>query len=231
MAGRVAVIGAGSWGTTVASLVSSNSSTILWARSPDLAERLTADRCNQAYLPDIALPDGLEATADLEFAGEGAELVIMAVPSHGFRAVLAQLAPSISPGTPVISLTKGLEQGSHRRMTQVVAELLPGSPAGVLTGPNLAAEVIVGQPTASVVALADQELVEWVQELLDLPPLPGVHQHRRRGLRDRRGAEERAGHRLGHLRRPGIRRQHPRRRSSRGAWPRWPAWASSWVGP
>ncbi|MGA7417159.1 MAG: NAD(P)H-dependent glycerol-3-phosphate dehydrogenase [Acidimicrobiales bacterium] len=169
MAGRVAVIGAGSWGTTVASLVSSNTSTILWARSPDLAERLTADRCNQAYLPDIALPDGLEATADLEFAGEGAELVIMAVPSHGFRAVLAQLAPSISPGTPVISLTKGLEQGSHRRMTQVVAELLPGSPAGVLTGPNLASEVIVGQPTASVVALADQELVEWVQELLISP--------------------------------------------------------------
>jgi glycerol-3-phosphate dehydrogenase (NAD(P)+) len=149
--------------------VSSNTSTILWARSPDLVERLRADRCNQTYLPDVRLPEGLEATADLGAAVSGAELVIMAVPSHGFRAVLADLAPSVTAGTPVISLTKGLEQGSYRRMTQVVSELLPDSPAGVLTGPNLASEVIAGQPTASVVALADQVLVEWVQELLISP--------------------------------------------------------------
>ena len=153
----------------MASLVSSNTSTILWARSPDLVERLRSDRRNEAYLPDVTLPEGLEATADLAVAGTGAELVIMAVPSHGFRDVLAELAPSVSPGTPVISLTKGLEQGSHRRMTEVVAELLPDSPAGVLTGPNLASEVIANKPTASVVALADQELVEWVQGLLMAP--------------------------------------------------------------
>ena len=138
----------------MASLVSSNTPTILWARSPELAEALRTDRCNQGYLPDVALPEGLEATADLDHAADGAELVIMAVPS---------------PGTPVISLTKGLEQGSHRRMTQVVAELLPESPAGVLTGPNLASEVVSGQPTASVVALADQRLSEWVQGLLISP--------------------------------------------------------------
>jgi glycerol-3-phosphate dehydrogenase (NAD(P)+) len=153
----------------VASLVSSNTPTVLWARSPELAETVRTDRCNQAYLPDVTLPDGLEVTADLDGAVNGAELVIMAVPSHGFRAVLGDLAPSVTGGTPVISLTKGLEQGSHRRMTQVVSELLPESPAGVLTGPNLASEVIVGQPTASVVALADQRLSEWVQELLISP--------------------------------------------------------------
>jgi glycerol-3-phosphate dehydrogenase (NAD(P)+) len=169
VARRVAVIGAGSWGTTVASLVSSNTPTILWARSPKLAESLRTDHCNPSYLPDTTLPDGLEATADLDGAVDGAELVIMAVPSHGFRAVLADLAPSVTPGTPVISLTKGLEQGSHQRMTQVVAELLPESPVGVLTGPNLASEVIAGQPSASVVALADQRLSEWVQELLISP--------------------------------------------------------------
>ncbi|HEX4218023.1 MAG TPA: NAD(P)H-dependent glycerol-3-phosphate dehydrogenase, partial [Acidimicrobiales bacterium] len=169
MAGRVAVIGAGSWGTTVASLVSSNTPTVLWARSPELAESLRIDHCNPSYLPDVTLPDGLEATADLARAVDGAQLVIMAVPSHGFRAVLSDLAKSVTAGTPVISLTKGLEQGSHQRMTQVVADLLPESPAGVLTGPNLASEVIGGQPAASVVALADQHLSEWVQELLISP--------------------------------------------------------------
>jgi glycerol-3-phosphate dehydrogenase (NAD(P)+) len=153
----------------VASLVSSNTPTILWARSPELAETLRTDHRNQGYLPDVALPDGLEATADLARAADGAELVIMAVPSHGFRAVLADLAPLVTAGIPVISLTKGLEQESHRRMTQVVAELLPKSPAGVLTGPNLASEVVAGQPSASVVALADQDLSEWVQGLLNSP--------------------------------------------------------------
>ncbi len=166
MSGRVAVIGAGSWGTTVASLVSSNAPTILWARNPELAVSLREDHRNETYLPGFVLPEQLDATADLATAVDGADLVVMAVPSHGFRPVLVELAPSLPPGTPVISLTKGLEQGTHRRMTEVVAEVLPASPAGVLTGPNLASEVATGQPTASVVVLADQQMVEWVQGLL-----------------------------------------------------------------
>jgi glycerol-3-phosphate dehydrogenase (NAD(P)+) len=95
-----------------------------------------------------------------------AALVIMAVPSHGFRAVLTELSGSMPAGTPVLSLAKGLEQGSHLRMTEVIAQVVPGHPAGVLTGPNLAREIAAGQPAATVVAMADESLARMVQEVL-----------------------------------------------------------------
>ena len=166
MSDKVAVIGAGSWGTTVASLTAVHAPTVLWARDPALAAAVRADRCNPAYLPDFGLPDDLDATADLVSAVADATLVVMAVPSHGFRAVATDLASALVVGTPILSLTKGIEQGSHLRMTEILAELIPGSPSGVLTGPNLASEVAAGQPTASVVALADEALARWVQGLL-----------------------------------------------------------------
>jgi glycerol-3-phosphate dehydrogenase (NAD(P)+) len=94
-----------------------------------------------------------------------AEVVVMGVPSHGFRDVLAEAAPHVPAGVPVISLTKGVEQGSLKRMTEVVGDLLPGHPAGVLTGPNLAKEILAGFPAASVVALADGEACTDLQRL------------------------------------------------------------------
>ncbi|HEX3459990.1 MAG TPA: NAD(P)H-dependent glycerol-3-phosphate dehydrogenase [Acidimicrobiales bacterium] len=163
---KVAVIGAGSWGTTVATLAAGNANTVLWARDPDLAETVRNHHRNPTYLPDFLLPDSLDATHDIGEAVAGASLVIMAVPSHGFRAVATDLAEVIVSGTPVLSLTKGLEQGSHLRMTQLLAEVIPDSPTGMLTGPNLAAEVAAGQPTAGVVALADDNQARWVQSLL-----------------------------------------------------------------
>ncbi len=90
----------------------------------------------------------------------------MAVPSHGFRTVLAELEPHIPAGTPVLSLAKGLEQGTHLRMTEVIAEVAPGHPAGVLTGPNLAREIAAGQPAATVVAMTDESLARSIQEVL-----------------------------------------------------------------
>lgn len=165
---RVAVIGAGSWGTTVAALACTNAPTVLWARDPDVVARLNRDHRNDDYLPEIDLPPELEATASLEEACAGADVVVMAVPSHGFRAVLESARPAISSSAAVISLSKGLEQGSELRMTEVVADVMPDHPTdriGVLTGPNLAREVALGQPTASVVAVTDADTGEALQRL------------------------------------------------------------------
>jgi glycerol-3-phosphate dehydrogenase (NAD(P)+) len=164
--GKVAVIGAGSWGTAVASIAANRTSTVLWARRPDLAEEITEKHRNSAYLADFLLPESLVATASLEEAVSKAEVVVMAVPSHGFRDILATASPSLPAGVPVLSLTKGLEQETLKRMTEVVAEVVPGHPAGVLTGPNLAKEIMAGQPAASVVATTDEELSAELQRLL-----------------------------------------------------------------
>lgn len=166
MSTTVAVLGAGSWGTTVAALTSRNVATVLWARRPELAGAINAAHRNPDYLPEGDLPEALVATSSMEEAVAGAAVVVMAVPSHGFRAILEQARPFIAAGTPVVSLTKGLEEGTLRRMTEVVAEVLPGSPAGVLTGPNLAGEIMAGQPAASVVALEDGDLAAEVQRLV-----------------------------------------------------------------
>jgi glycerol-3-phosphate dehydrogenase (NAD(P)+) len=165
---KIAVIGAGSWGTTVAALACTNAPTVLWARDPDVVDRLNRTHRNDDYLPDIDLPAELAATVALEDACAGADVVVMAVPSHGFRAVLEAARPAIAANAAVISLSKGLEQGSELRMTQVVAEVLPDHPTdriGVLTGPNLAREVALGQPTASVVAVSDAETGVALQRL------------------------------------------------------------------
>ena len=167
MATRVAVIGAGSWGTAVAALVATNAAATLWARRPDLAQEIASDHVNGSYLPGIQLPDRLGATSSLEEAVTGADVVVMGVPSHGFRAVITELAPHLGTTTPVISLAKGLEQDSLMRMTEVVKEVAPGlsRPIGVLTGPNLAREVLAGHPAASVVALADEGIACDLQQL------------------------------------------------------------------
>jgi glycerol-3-phosphate dehydrogenase (NAD(P)+) len=164
---RVTVVGAGSWGTTVAALAAANSPVTLWARRSELAEAITATGENPDYLPGHSLPGTLSCTSDLEEALADAEVVVMAVPSHGFRAVVTAAAPFLRPGIPVISLTKGIEQGTLRRMTQIVAEELDAAPGrvGVLTGPNLSREVIAGQPTASVIAVEDEWEAKRLQRL------------------------------------------------------------------
>ncbi len=163
---RVAVIGAGSWGTAVATIVGSARRTALWVRSPDLAASLRATRENERYLPGVRVPDDLVVTSSLAEALEGVRVVFMAVPSHGFRSVLTEAQPLAGDVEAIVSLAKGIEIGSNLRMSEVVAQVLPGVPAGVLTGPNLAREVALGHPAACVVALADQALAERVQGLV-----------------------------------------------------------------
>jgi glycerol-3-phosphate dehydrogenase (NAD(P)+) len=162
----VAVLGAGSWGTAVATICARSAPTVLWARRPELAAEIGTRHRNAAYLPDLELPPALDATASISEAVADAGLIVMAVPSHGFRSILEQTVASVGPGVPVISLAKGLEQGSLMRMTEIAGDVLPDHPAGVLTGPNLAREVVAGQPTASVVAIDDSELGRDVQLLM-----------------------------------------------------------------
>lgn len=162
---QVAVIGGGSWGTTVAHLCAHNAPTILWARRPEVAEEVTSKHTNEAYLPGYELHPALRATASLEEAVAAADVLVMGVPSHGMRETARELAPHLRPWVPVISLSKGLEQGTRLRMTQVLEEELPGHPCGVLTGPNLAKEILAGDAAATVVAMDDDTIAAALQSI------------------------------------------------------------------
>lgn len=162
---QVAVIGAGSWGTTVAHLCAQNAPTILWARREEVAVDIRDHRRNSAYLAGFDLHASLRATASLEEAVRAADLLVMGVPSHVMRDTARELAPHLRPWVPVVSLSKGLEQGTRLRMTQVLDQELPGHPTGVLTGPNLAKEILLGDAAATVVAMADSSLAEALQDV------------------------------------------------------------------
>ena len=168
---RVGVVGAGSWGTTIASMAALNTSTMLWARSALTAEVINAEHRNPAYLGKRVLPTKLIASHDLEEVVRDADVVVMAVPSQGFREVLHAAAAHVRPGVPIVSVAKGLEQGSLMRMSEVIASELPGHPAAVLTGPNLAQEIMDGQPAASVVAIDDETIARELQRIFSNPRL------------------------------------------------------------
>ena len=162
---RVTVLGAGSWGTTVASVAARNSDTLIWARRSETVEQINHEHRNDAYLKGLTLHRKLRATASLEEAMQDCDVLVVGVPSHSFRETLKAVAPLIRPWVPVISLAKGLEQGSQRRMTQVINEELPGHPAGLLAGPNIAREVLQGMAAATVIAMADEQVARSLQPL------------------------------------------------------------------
>jgi glycerol-3-phosphate dehydrogenase (NAD(P)+) len=161
----VSVIGGGSWGTTVASLAARNAPTLLWTRRREVADEIVTDHVNSEYLPGELLDEALDATSDLQHAVEHADVIVMGVPSHGFREVLEQAAPYVRPWVPIVSLTKGLEQGTHQRMTEVINDVLPNHPAGVLAGPNLAKEIVQGYAAAAVLAMGEERLVRSLQRI------------------------------------------------------------------
>lgn len=168
---RLAVIGAGSWGTTVAALACANTPTLLWARRAELADQINSTRANPDYLPDFELPGELRATSSLAETVSTADVVVMAVPSHGFREVAAEAAEHIRPWVPVVSLSKGLERSTLKRMSEVAADEMPGHPVAVLTGPNLAKEIMAGQPAASVVAIDDDTIATELQRIFSRPTM------------------------------------------------------------
>jgi glycerol-3-phosphate dehydrogenase (NAD(P)+) len=163
---RVVVLGAGSWGTTVASLIARRHQALLWARDPEVAEEIELQRTNSRYLPDHRLPSSLSATADLEKAVAQAEVLVVGVPSVAVRATLEAAKPFVHPWIPVVSLTKGFEVGSLARMTQVIKEVLPSHPAAVLTGPNIAREILAGHAAATVIATEDLSVASALQKVL-----------------------------------------------------------------
>ncbi|MGB5655889.1 MAG: NAD(P)H-dependent glycerol-3-phosphate dehydrogenase [Acidimicrobiia bacterium] len=164
---KVAVIGAGSWGTTIAAMLAPSCETILWSRRVELAEHIN-EGTNPDYLPGFELPPELISTTRIERAIDGADALVMGVPSHGFRTVLEHAAPLLAPETPILSLTKGIEQPTLMRMTEVTIDVLPDhdrSHIGVLTGPNLAREIMAGQPAATVIAMENEETSAAMQSL------------------------------------------------------------------
>jgi len=162
---RATVLGAGSWGTAVAALACRNGPTLLWARSPEIADEVNRAHTNERYLPKHVLPETLRATASLEEAVRDADVVALGVPSQGLRGVLEEVQKHLRPWIPLVSLAKGLEQGTHRRMTEVIREVLPDHRAGVLTGPNLAREIVAGLAAASVIAIDDDMIARQLQSV------------------------------------------------------------------
>jgi glycerol-3-phosphate dehydrogenase (NAD(P)+) len=163
---HVTVLGGGSWGTTIASIVAHRNAVVLWARDPEVATEVRDQHTNRRYLGDAVLEESLHATADLEEALAETDVLVVGVPSHGFRGVVEQARPWVRPWIPIVSLTKGLEVGSLLRMTQVLEELLPGHPAAALTGPNLAREILAGHAAASVIATEDLGVAAALQDVL-----------------------------------------------------------------
>lgn len=163
------MVGAGSWGTTVAALTSHNATTTLWARRPQLADEINSIHINSAYLPDASLPDALRADSDLARALAGADVVAMAVPSLGFRSVIDEVSKHIGDRVPIVSLSKGLEQSTFKRMSEVIADVMPSNPVAVLSGPNLAKEILAGQPAASVIACTDVAIARELVAVFSRP--------------------------------------------------------------
>jgi glycerol-3-phosphate dehydrogenase (NAD(P)+) len=169
---RVAVVGGGAWGTTLSALASARGPTTLWAREPEVVESIRRHRENCMFLPGVTLPTAIQATSELDEAVADADAVVVAVPAQHVRAVMAQTAAWISPDTLVLSVAKGIETCSAKRMTEVLAEVFPGlhqHAIGVLAGPNLAREVIAGHPSATTVAFPDPGAAAAIQQRLTGP--------------------------------------------------------------
>jgi len=160
-------MGGGSWGTTFAQvLCDAGTQTVLWCRRQEVAEVINASGRNRDYLPEVALPDSLRATADAELALAGAEVIVLAVPAQTLRRNLTDWVSLIPRGALLVSLMKGIELDTGRRMSEVIGDVTgwPGEQIAVITGPNLAQEIAARQYAATVVACSDQQAAENLQK-------------------------------------------------------------------
>jgi glycerol-3-phosphate dehydrogenase (NAD(P)+) len=163
---RAAVLGAGSWGTAFAQvLVDAGTETVLWSRRPEIAASINAAHRNPDYLPDVELPPLLRATADPEEAFRDADLIVLAIPSGTLRDNLKAWVDLIGDRSVLVSLMKGIEVGTSKRMSEVIIEVtdVPEDRVAVVSGPNLAKEIAARQPAASVVACTDLEVAARLQ--------------------------------------------------------------------
>ncbi|WP_066526941.1 NAD(P)H-dependent glycerol-3-phosphate dehydrogenase [Corynebacterium bouchesdurhonense] len=163
---NVAVMGAGSWGTTLAKVFADGGNAVqLWARRPELADAITATRVNPDYLPGIALPAAVTATANPREALERADIALFAVPSQTMRGNLTEWAPLLRRDATLLSVSKGIETGTHMRMSQIIAQVTGAGEerVAVLSGPNLSREIAEEQPAATVIACRDADRAKLVQ--------------------------------------------------------------------
>lgn len=166
MGKKIAVIGAGSWGTALAiSLANAGHRVSMWTRKPEHAEAMKADGQNKKYLPEIAFPETLTVADGMEDAIAGADLVMFSTPAQGFRGVLHQALPYLTSNMVLVNVAKGIEQKSLKRLSEIVEEAIPGVNYVVLSGPSHAEEVGKLMPTTIVAAAKDLELAEYVQDI------------------------------------------------------------------
>ncbi|KAA9153007.1 NAD(P)-dependent glycerol-3-phosphate dehydrogenase [Amycolatopsis acidicola] len=169
---HITVLGAGSWGTAFAKvLADAGRDVTIWARRPEIAAEISGAHTNSGYLPGIALPAGLKATADAEEALAHAQAVVLAVPSQSLRANLTGWRELLPPDATLVSLAKGVELGTLKRMSEVIAEITGASESRILvvTGPNLAREIAQEQPAAAVFACVDHERAVAFQQASSAP--------------------------------------------------------------
>ncbi|HEX4189688.1 MAG TPA: NAD(P)H-dependent glycerol-3-phosphate dehydrogenase [Marmoricola sp.] len=165
---RIAIFSAGSWGTAFGIvLADAGNDVTLWARRDDVCENINDKHENTDYFPGVELPESIRATTDPAEALEGAEYVVLSVPSQTLRDNLAEWAPLVPPDAVFISLMKGIELGTTKRMSEVIAEVTGAGPEriAVISGPNLAKEIAQREPAASVVACADETVAARLQEI------------------------------------------------------------------
>lgn len=164
---NVAVLGGGSFGTVIANIIAQNGhNTLLWMRDAEQVEILNRDRENLSYLPGFTLHKKIKAIQSLEMAVEDADMVFVAVPSSGFRDVVKKMQPFVKDGVILVSLTKGIEAGTFKLMSQILSEEIPNAKVAVVSGPNLAKEIASSSPTGTVVASTDAKVRTLVQKTL-----------------------------------------------------------------
>ncbi|MGH7658503.1 MAG: NAD(P)H-dependent glycerol-3-phosphate dehydrogenase, partial [Gemmatimonadales bacterium] len=167
----IAVLGAGSWGTTLADLLArkAEAQVRIWAYEPEVVEAINSRHENPVFLPGTTLDDRLAAYGDARRAVEGADLVLSVIPSHAVRSVVSRLRGAVPSGTIVVSATKGIEIESLKLMSEVLGENLDAPRIAILSGPSFAEEVGAGEPTAVVAAAERQETADRVQEVFSTP--------------------------------------------------------------
>jgi len=164
---RIAVLGGGSFGTAMAKVLAENGHSVnFWMRNPEQVEAIRSTRTNARYFPEVTLEGDIRPTTDFAAAVAGTEVVFVAIPSKAFRQVINENASAFADRQIVVSLTKGIERDGFRLMSEILQEEIPRCRIGVLSGPNLAAEIVARDLTATVIAAKDHEVRKIVQEVL-----------------------------------------------------------------
>ena len=170
MSERVTVFGAGAWGSTMAQVLhDAGNDVLLWGRSKEVVDEINTRHTNTKYLDHHVLPEGLKASSDIKEAFDHASTYVLAIPAQQLRAMLEEWRSYISPDAVVISTLKGIEISTQMRMTEIIEQMWGVKKVGVITGPNLADELVLRQPAGAVAAASTQELADYIRELFRTP--------------------------------------------------------------